>query len=232
MYIEAFRDGIKATAKKEIKLKLDIGVSEDVGITGKRCKGMVNKMVYNKITMVIIISILLLCSVRIVESQEFNTDLFAQYESDYPINHETKNELSRLLEKFFDLEQDIASIDTQEEHDLMMRTGLQLYLAKLEAPAGGINLLLTLEETHGLHPPYNLDTLSVIDGAITIGIHIYDHISELTDDLMIHEFKFNSVNHHSFIILLDKLKEYACESKGLMQKIMNELEETAKKLGE
>ena len=159
--------------------------------------------------------------------------------SDYPVKRETRDELSQLTDRFRDLENDIRSLQIHEAkdtdgiseslRDLVSRLHLRLLVAQSPAPMTTLDILLSLEEMHSFAPQYSrLGLYFIKSGIIETVVPTLDGMIECINEYINHETTFKSINHGSYIIMSDKLKEYIRESKRLIQKIIGELDTTIK----
>jgi hypothetical protein len=104
---------------------------------------------------------------------------------------------------------------------------LQTYHEKISEPIQVMLLLINLENKHNRYP-YEFSALFYINEVIEVYLSNCDRWTKNIDSLMPLVNKFKSTIHSSIIVHLNKLKEYASESKMLMQKIIKELENTIK----
>ncbi len=149
------------------------------------------------------------------------------------------DELSQLIEKLNDLENDITSLQIHEVETVdeisesirnaFTQTCLQLYVVQSREPMTILKHLLWLEVMHGSNPPYKPHGLYYIK-SLEIGVARLDAMTKYIDTFINAENKFKSISHSSFIIMSDKLKGYTRESKRLLQKIAEELETTIRVL--
>ena len=159
--------------------------------------------------------------------------------SDYPVKRETRDELSQLIDRFNDLENDITSLQVHEAkgndgiseslRDLVSRARLEVLVIQSRESMTVLKILLDLEEMHSFSPQYSRLGLYYIKGGILkTGVPRQDFMIEAIDGYINFETTFKSISHSSYIIMSDKLKEYIRESKRLMQKIIGELDTTIK----
>lgn len=180
---------------------------------------------------IIITMIILLCgSLCVAEEQNLGSNRSVWF-AEYPVKHESMKELLHLTTKLIDLRKDSLLLWqpdlVQSFEDISRIVAIQECCQQISKPIETMSSLTLLESGHNIYP-YEIPALFYIIKIARTNLSSHDALFHNIDELIVVENKFKTTIHSSIITYIHKLKEFARESKRLMQKIVKELEETIK----